>query len=138
MVENMGGNVFDNDRAGVLMNTHSDLPNCFVFVKHEKDLIIGIRSIDEKNAFKSKPGRQSSPLARDGENEPSQLSNVAKRFAAGSFEFIKIDFLAEVYERSFSIDPEPYVIHPVSKLVENRVNNKTPLLLDQCSGKTMS
>ena len=36
MVENMGWIVLDNDRAGVLMNTNSQLPNCFVIVKDEK------------------------------------------------------------------------------------------------------
>ena len=83
MVENMGGIVFDNDRAGVLMNTHSHLPNCFVIVKDEKDLIIGTGSTNEIKDLKPKQRRRSSSSTRDGENEPSQHSNVAKRFAAG-------------------------------------------------------
>ena len=39
-------------------------------------------------------------------------------------------------KKNILIDPEPYIIHPGSKLVVNRVNDKRPLLLDQCSGKT--
>ena len=35
------------------------------------------------------------------------------------------------------IDPEPYILQPGSKLVENRVNDKRPLFLDQCSAKTL-
>ena len=101
MVENLGGIVFDNDRAGVLMNTHSHLPNCFVIVKDEKDLIIGTGSTDEIKDLKPKSRRRSSSSTRDGENEPSQHSNVAKRFAAGGFKFIKSDFLAKVHEKKY-------------------------------------
>ena len=115
MVENMGGIVLDNDRAGVLMNTHSQLPNCFDIVKDEKDLIIGTGLTDEIKYLKPKPRGRSSSSTRDGENEPSQHSVVAKPIL---------------------IDPEPYVIHPGSELDGNRVNDKRPLLLDQCSGKT--
>ena len=86
--------------------------------------------------MKPKSRRRSSSPTRDCENEPSQHSNVAKRFAAGGFKLIKADFLAKVHEKNILIDPEPYIIHPGSKLVENRVNDKRPLLLDQCSGKT--
>ena len=136
MIENMGGMVLDNDRADVLMNTHSQLPNCFVIVKDEKDLIMGTGSTEEINDLKSKPRRRGSSATRGSENEPSQYSNIAKRFAAGGFKFLKVDFLGEVHERKTLIDPEPYIIHPGSKLVENRVNDKRPLLLDQCSGKT--
>ena len=119
------------------MNTHSHLPNCFVIVKDEKDLIVGTGSTNEIKDLKPKQRRRSSSSTRDGGNEPSQHSNVAKRFAAGGFKFIKVDFLAEVHEKkNILIDPEPYIIHPGSKLVENRVNDKRPLLLDQCSGKT--
>ena len=39
-------------------------------------------------------------------------------------------------KKSNLFDPEPYVFHPGSNFVENRVNNKRPLFLDQCSGKT--
>ena len=136
MIKNMGQIVFDNDRAGVLMNTHSHLLNCFVIVKDEKDLIIDTGSTDEINDLIPKPSRRSSSSTRGGENEPSKHSIVAKRFAAGGFKFIKIDFLAEVYEKSILIDPEPCVIQPGSKMIENRVNEETPLLLDKCSGKT--
>ena len=136
MIEDMGGIVLDNDRAGVLMSTHSHLTNWFVIVKDEKDLIIGTGSTNEIKDLKPKRRRRSPSSTRDGENEPSQHSIVAKRFAAGGFKFIKIDFLTEVYEKSILIDPEPYVIHPGSELVVNRVNDKRPLLLDQCSGRT--
>ena len=123
LVEKMGGIVLDNVRAGLLMNTHSHLPNCFVIVKDEKDLIIVAGSTNQINVLKQKSRRRSSSSTRDGENEPSQHSIVAKRFAAGGFKFIKIDFVAEVYGKSILIDPEPYVIHPGSELVENRLND---------------
>ena len=35
------------------------------------------------------------------------------------------------------IDPEPYILQPGSKLVENRVNDRRPSFEDQCSGKTL-
>ena len=107
MVENMGGIVFDNDRNGVLMNTHSHLPDCFVIVKDENDLNIRTEATEEPKDLKPKPRRRSSSSTRDGENEPSQHSIVAKQFAAVGFKFMKIDFLAEVYEKSILIDTEP-------------------------------
>ena len=92
--------VLDNDGAAVLMSTHSQLPNCFVIVKDEKDLIIGTGSTDEINDLRSKPRRRSDSASRDSNSKPSQYSIIAKRFAVGGFKFIKIEFLAEVNEKN--------------------------------------
>ena len=132
----MGGNVLENEQADVLMSTHSQLPNCFVLVKNEKDLILGTGSTEKINDMK-KPRKRGASATREGENEPSQYSKIAKRFAAGGFKFLNIDFVAEVDEKKMLIDPEPYTLQPGSKLVENRVNDKRPLFLDQGSEKAL-
>ena len=136
LIINMGGTVLENEQADVLMSTHSQLPNCFVLVKDEKDLILGTGSTEEINDMK-KPRKRGSSATQEGGNEPSQYSKIAKEFAAGGFKFLNIDFVAEVDEKKMLIDPEPYFLQPGSKLVENRVNDKRPLFLDQCSGKTL-
>ena len=73
-----------------------------------------------------KPRKRGSSATREGGNEPSQYSKIAKRFAAGGFKFLNIEFLSEVDEKKMLIDPEPYILQPGSKLVENRVNDKSP------------
>ena len=136
LIINMRGTVLENEQDDVLMSTHSQLPNCFVLVKNEKDLILGTGFTEEINDMK-KPGKRGASATREGGNEPSQYSKIAKRFAAGGFKFLNIDFVAEVDEKKMLIDPEPNFLQPGSKLVENRVNDKRPLFLDQCSGKTL-
>ena len=136
MIIKMGGTVLENEKANVLMSTHSQLPNCFVLVQDEKDLIIGTVSTEELNVVQ-KPRYRGSSTTRDGAIKPSQYSKIAKQLAAGGFKFLKIDFVSEVDEKKKLIDPEPYIIQAGSKLVEIRVNDKRPLFLDQCNGKTL-
>ena len=136
LIINMGGTVLENEQADVLMSTHSQLPNCFVLANDEKDLILGTGSKEEISDMK-KPRKRGTSATREGRNETSQYSKIAKRFAAGGFKFLNIDFVAEVDEKKMLIDPEPYILQPGFKLVENRVNDKRPLFLDQCSEKTL-
>ena len=122
----MGRTVLENDQANVLMSTHSQLPNCFVLVKDEKDLIIGTGSTEEINVLRT-PRNRGSSATREGAIEPSHYSKIAKRLAAGGFKFLKIGFVSEVDEKKKLIDPEPYIIQPGSELVENRFNDERPL-----------
>ena len=79
----MRGIVIDNDRTGVLINTLSQLPNCFVFVKFEKDLVIGTGVTDELNDLKSKTRQRSSSTTSGDENEPSENSKIANDLQRG-------------------------------------------------------
>ena len=94
----MGGTVLENEQADVLMSTHSQVTNCSVLVKDKKDLIL-VTVFTEKINDMKKPRKRVSPATREGRIEPSQYSKIAKRFAAGGFKFLNIDFLAEVDEK---------------------------------------
>ena len=75
------GLIRDNDQSETLLRTHSQLPNCFVIVKDEKDLIFATGSTDEISFFNSQARNK-----REKKNE-SQYSDIAKRFGAGGSNF---------------------------------------------------
>ena len=119
LIISMEGTVLENEQADVLMSTHSQLPKCFVLVKDEKDLILGTGSTEEINDMKKPKKRVISNT--EGGIESSQYSKKARWLAAGGFNFLNIDFVAEVDEkkcwltRSHTLfSPDPNLLKLVS------------------------
>ena len=108
----MGGIFIEHDQADTLMKTHSRLPNCFVLVKDEEDLVIATGSVQEieelkkKRPLAKKIKRSKSSLSTSQSSdsdsqypssqftarqkkETAQYSQIAQKFAQGGLTFLK-------------------------------------------------
>ena len=152
LINEMGGIFIEHDQADTLMKTHSRLPNCFVLVKDEEDLVIATGSVQEIEELKKKmpPAKKlklstsqssdsdsqypSSQLTAKQKKETAQYSQIAQKFAQGGLTFLK-NFIMDVKKVVTLLDPKDYTIAPGSNFRRARVIDMRPLFLDQISGK---
>ena len=155
LINEMGGIFIEHDQADTLMKTHSRLPNCFVLVKDEEDLVIATGSVQEVEELKKKKPKKgnrnksrhstssdsdsqypsSSQFTARQKKETAQYSQIAQKFAQGGLTFLKKHFIMDVKKAGTLLDPKDYTITPGSNFRRARVNDLRPLFLDQISGK---
>ena len=147
-----------HDQADTLMKTHSRLPNCFVLVKDEEDLVIATGSVQETEELQKKmlpanklnrsKSRLSTSQSSDSDSqypssqftarqkrETAQYSQNAQKFAQGGLTVLKKNFITDVKKVATLLDPKDFTIAPRSNFRRARVNDMRPLFVDQISGK---
>ena len=161
LINEMGDIFIEHNQADTLMKTHSRLPNCFVLVKDEEDLVIATGSVQEiedlkkkrqpaKKNRRSKPSLSTSQSSDSDSQYPSskftarqkketaQYSQIAQKFAKGGLTFSKKKFIMDVKKLVTLLDPKDYTIAPGSIFRRARVNDMRPLFRDQISGKNQT
>ena len=74
-----------------------------------------------------------------GKNQTKELAKKLspdaiqfRNFVGSDFKFLKLEYLVESPYSDSIIDPLSYQLHPVSKFSDIYVNDKQPLLMEQC------
>ena len=156
IISELGGTVLDSEQAKTLISSHSSLPNCFVVLKDNEDLLLSTGN-DEDVAFLRQKGRRLSKARLSKvpfvESETSgsesqsktryslpQCAPILKSLAAAGLKFLKFTYIFDVKQAGQILDPNPYLLIPGQNIPDrrkNRVHDIRPLLLDQCLGEKL-
>ena len=141
----MGGVVYDKEKAETLMRSHSNILNFYVVIKDEEDLVNATGDTQQIEAMRTKlklhRHSSASELTTDAESKEfkrhptkrklSPAALTCKKFASGGFKFITVEYVLEMMESAVILDPENFIIPPGRLTTRMKVNDMRPLFRQQ-------
>ena len=135
----MGGMILSKEQAKLLAKNSSRTPFCYVLLPNDKELKLGTaeRTGTITETESEREGETSLPKAPNpNATRQPRLKGTAlacREFAATDFKFININFILDTENGGKMIDPEPYILKPLTSFKKNYVNDTRPLLANQCA-----
>jgi hypothetical protein len=121
MLFDAGATVLDKAKAYRIIRSHKITPHCYVVLKDDKELKIGTTT--KTLAVSKKKGSQT-----------ISKTAIECRFLAGTnFTFINYQYIHRVCKIGHLEDPTPYFLQPGPEIKELKLNDKRPLLVQQCA-----
>jgi hypothetical protein len=118
ILRELGATVLDKPKALRIMRSHKLTPHCYVVLKDDKELMLG-----------------TTPPSGSKKTIIKQTALTCRIFAGGDFKFIKWNYITSVKQTGRLEDPSAFLLQPGPCNVPNKVSDKRPLFVRQCTQK---